>query len=253
MKIFVYKTLFIFVCVFILFQLTFGIKINQLNAELEKLKSQESIENMKNKLRNVLKIAISKENYLSPDDAKLIIDEDGNEESIKSIIKYTISALEPEINDLNIGHSMDRILNRIINNHSYYIEQVKLYEKNNNFEDHYGFIYSTLGSYVLPKTKNKTNPIICKFSSRSTDAKYTNLLRTMKGIPEESKILDATGGFGKDAFEIASFHGEVKITEKVPWVHYLLNECISKSSTKSDSFPKLKLHLINNVDYSTKE
>tara|TARA_B100001123_G_C15115357_1_gene949139 strand:- start:478 stop:741 length:264 start_codon:yes stop_codon:yes gene_type:complete len=74
MKIFVYKTLFIFVCVFILFQLTFGIKINQLNAELEKLKSQESIENMKNKLRNELKNAISKENYLSPDDAKLIND-----------------------------------------------------------------------------------------------------------------------------------------------------------------------------------
>ena len=74
MKIFVYKTLFIFVCVFILFQLTFGIKINQLNAELEKLKSQESIENMKSKLRNELKNAISKENYLSPDDAKLIND-----------------------------------------------------------------------------------------------------------------------------------------------------------------------------------
>ena len=74
MKIFVYKTLFIFVCVFLLFQLTFGIKINQLNTELEKLKSQESIENMKNKLRDELKNAISKENYLSPDDAKLIND-----------------------------------------------------------------------------------------------------------------------------------------------------------------------------------
>ena len=123
----------------------------------------------------------------------------------------------------------------------------------NSFKDHYGFIYSRLGSYVLPITKNKTNPIICKFSSRSTGAKYTNLLRTMKGIPEESKILDATGGFGKDAFEIASFHGEVKIAEKVPWVHYLLNECISKSSTKSDSFPKLKLHLIDSVKLLNKE
>ena len=74
MKIFIYKTLFIFVCVFVLFQLTFGIKINQLNTELEKIKSQENIENMKNKLRDELKNAISKENYLSPDDAKLIND-----------------------------------------------------------------------------------------------------------------------------------------------------------------------------------
>jgi len=74
MKIFIYKTLFIFVCIFVLFQLTFGIKINQLNTELEKIKSQENIENMKNKLRDELKNAISKKNYLSPDDAKLIND-----------------------------------------------------------------------------------------------------------------------------------------------------------------------------------
>ena len=74
MKIFIYKTLFIFVCVFLLFQLTFGIKINQLNTELEKIKSQENIENMKNKLRDELRSAVSKENYLSPEDAKLIND-----------------------------------------------------------------------------------------------------------------------------------------------------------------------------------
>ena len=74
MKIFVYKTLFIFLCVFLLFQLTFGIKIKQLNDELEKFKSQKNIENMKNKLRDELRNAISKENYLSPEDAKLIND-----------------------------------------------------------------------------------------------------------------------------------------------------------------------------------
>ena len=74
MKIFVYKTLFIFVCVFLLFQFTFGLKIKQMNNELEKFKSQKNIEDMKNKLRNELRNAISKENYLSPDDAKLIND-----------------------------------------------------------------------------------------------------------------------------------------------------------------------------------
>ena len=74
MKIFVYKALFIFLCVFLLFQLTFGIKIKQLNDELEKFKSQKNIENMKNKLRDELRNAISKENYLSPEDAKLIND-----------------------------------------------------------------------------------------------------------------------------------------------------------------------------------
>ena len=72
MKIFVYKTLFVFVCAFLLFQLTIGTKIGQLNNELEKFKSKENIETIKNKLREELRNAISKENYLSPEDAKLI-------------------------------------------------------------------------------------------------------------------------------------------------------------------------------------
>ncbi len=72
MKTFVYKTLFIFVCIFILFQLTIGVKLKQLNNELAKLKSKQNIEIIKDKLRDELKNAISKENYLSSDDAKLI-------------------------------------------------------------------------------------------------------------------------------------------------------------------------------------
>ena len=74
MKIFVYKTLFVFVCVFIIFQLTFGAKIRQLNSELEEFKSKKNIENIKNKIRDELKNATEKEKYLSPDDAKLIND-----------------------------------------------------------------------------------------------------------------------------------------------------------------------------------
>ena len=72
MKIFVYKTLFVSVCLFLLFQLTIGVKIKQLNNELEKFKSKENLEIVKNKLRKEMKNAVNKENYLSPDDAKLI-------------------------------------------------------------------------------------------------------------------------------------------------------------------------------------
>ena len=74
MKIFIYKTLFVFVCVVIVFQLTFGAKIRQLNSELEEFKSKKNIENIKNKIRDELKNAVEKEKYLSPDDAKLIND-----------------------------------------------------------------------------------------------------------------------------------------------------------------------------------
>ena len=72
MKTFVYKTLFIFVCIFLLFQLTIGAKLKQLNKELAELKSKKNIEIIKDKLRKELRSAIDKENYLSPDDAKLI-------------------------------------------------------------------------------------------------------------------------------------------------------------------------------------
>ena len=72
MRTFVYKTLFIFVCIFILFHITVGTKLKQLNNELTNLKSKENIEIIKDKLRNELKNAVSQKNYLSPDDAKLI-------------------------------------------------------------------------------------------------------------------------------------------------------------------------------------
>ena len=72
MRTFVYKTLFIFVGIFILFQLTVGAKLKQINKELKNLKSKENIEIIKNKLRGELRNATSKENYLSPDDAKLV-------------------------------------------------------------------------------------------------------------------------------------------------------------------------------------
>ena len=74
MKTFVYKTLFICLCIFVLFQLTIGAKIKQFETELENLKSKKNIEVIKNKLRNEMTSAVKKENYLSPDDAKLISD-----------------------------------------------------------------------------------------------------------------------------------------------------------------------------------
>ena len=74
MKLFVYKTLFIFGCIFILFQLTFGVKIKEFKYELNEIKSRENIIYFKDKLKKELKNAVEKENYLNPEDAKLIND-----------------------------------------------------------------------------------------------------------------------------------------------------------------------------------
>ena len=72
MKLFVYKTLFVLACFFLLFQLTVGAKIKQFEKKLANYKSQENVENIKNKIRKELGNAVEKENYLSADDAKLI-------------------------------------------------------------------------------------------------------------------------------------------------------------------------------------
>ena len=68
-------------------------------------------------------------------DAKIIIDEDGNQIEINEIIKNTILALEPEINALNVGESMDRLINRINSDDTYYKKQIKLYNRNNDFTE----------------------------------------------------------------------------------------------------------------------
>ena len=68
-------------------------------------------------------------------EAKLIIDENGNQLPIRDIIKDTIKALEPEINYLNVGSSMDKIINQIDNNFCYYINQIDLYNKDKSFND----------------------------------------------------------------------------------------------------------------------
>ena len=72
MKIFIYKTLFIFFLTFILFQLTIGMKLKQLNRQIEYIKSDENIQVLREKIRKELRSATTKENYLKKEDAILI-------------------------------------------------------------------------------------------------------------------------------------------------------------------------------------
>ena len=66
-------------------------------------------------------------------EAYLIVDDDGNQESIIEIIKSTIENLSPEISSLKIEDSMDRIMNRLSSSHSYYSEQLKIYSETGSF------------------------------------------------------------------------------------------------------------------------
>ena len=72
MKIFIYKTLFVFFLTFILFQLTIGVKLKQLNKQIEYIKYDENIQFLKEKIRKELRSATKKEKILNDDDAKLM-------------------------------------------------------------------------------------------------------------------------------------------------------------------------------------
>ena len=65
--------------------------------------------------------------------ADLIVNEDGKQQSITDTMKDTILKLEPEVNQLNLGESMDRLLSRISRKDSYYENQLSLHENDNTF------------------------------------------------------------------------------------------------------------------------
>ena len=64
MKIFVYKTLFVFLCIFLLFHFTIGAKLKQLEGDLENFKSKKNIEIIKNKKNNNKKTFSIKKNNI---------------------------------------------------------------------------------------------------------------------------------------------------------------------------------------------
>ena len=68
-------------------------------------------------------------------DAQLIINENGEQTPIKDEIINTINNLSNEINDLNLGESMDRILYKVKSGHAYYKKQIEIFNKNNSLKD----------------------------------------------------------------------------------------------------------------------
>jgi|TARA_B100001964_G_C14058505_1_gene520292 hypothetical protein len=72
MKLFIYKTLIVFFLIFLLFELTIGTVIKRYEKKVDNFLSRENSVQIKMKIRKEMKNAIQKENYLQPEDAKLI-------------------------------------------------------------------------------------------------------------------------------------------------------------------------------------
>ena len=74
MRIFIYKSLFLIIFFYILFQLTIGYTVKKIKEEIYNFKSKENIELIKNKIRDEINTAIKKDKLLGEKDKKLIND-----------------------------------------------------------------------------------------------------------------------------------------------------------------------------------
>ena len=72
MKIFVYKTIFVLIGIYILFQFTVGIKINNYENILKNLTNDQGREMIRNKIRNEIKKATEKDQILDHEDKELL-------------------------------------------------------------------------------------------------------------------------------------------------------------------------------------
>ena len=72
MKLFIYKSLIIFFLVFLLFKLTVGSLIKNYEKKIDTYFSKVYVNQIKEKIKEEMQNAIEKENYLNPEDAKLI-------------------------------------------------------------------------------------------------------------------------------------------------------------------------------------
>ena len=85
MKIFVYKTIFVLVGIYLLYQFTFGIKIESYERKLKNLTNDQGREMIRNKVRNELKKANKKDQILKPED--------------REILKKFITKIQNELNE----------------------------------------------------------------------------------------------------------------------------------------------------------
>ena len=72
MKLFVYKTIFVLVGIYVLYQFTFGTKIESYERYLKNFTNDQGREQIRNKIRDELRKANSKDQILKIEDRKLL-------------------------------------------------------------------------------------------------------------------------------------------------------------------------------------
>ncbi len=72
MRLFVYKSLFIFFCILITFKLTIGSLLKDVETRISQIKSKENIVLIKDKIREEIRGSLNKDQILNTEDAILL-------------------------------------------------------------------------------------------------------------------------------------------------------------------------------------
>ena len=72
MRLFVYKSLFIFLCILITFKLTIGSLLKDVETKISQIKSKENIVLIKDKIREEVRGSLNKDQILNTEDAILL-------------------------------------------------------------------------------------------------------------------------------------------------------------------------------------
>ena len=72
MRLFIYKSLFVFLCIIIAYKLTIGSLIQNLEKKFTEIKSKENLVFISEKIRKELKSSVNKDNILAKEDAILL-------------------------------------------------------------------------------------------------------------------------------------------------------------------------------------
>jgi len=115
----------------------------------------------------------------------------------------------------------------------------------------YYFVVEKENKYLKVGKNNKSKPIFCNFTEWASNKKKSNLVRCMKGLPLDCSVVDATAGFGRDSLELATVSASVLMIERLPWMHYLLQQGIreTKKEPGLSLTKKLSLQLADSHNY----
>ena len=72
MKIFIYKTMFVFICLFLLYKFTIDAKISEYEKKFELLQSDYGREILREKIRKEVRKSLEKDTILDPEDNALL-------------------------------------------------------------------------------------------------------------------------------------------------------------------------------------